>query len=535
MEALLTQLRELPRRLASLPPSVKFGAFAGLAVLAVIIAVTQLSGTSGAWEYAFTNLSAEDASEAAAHLKAAKVPFKLDAGGTALSVPASQVYDARLMLSAAGLPRGGGVGFEIFDRGDLGVSEFTQRVNLQRAIEGELSRTISRLAPVRSARVHVTLPEKGLYRDDDRKASAGVALTLQPGRTMTDKEIAGVRHLVSSAVTGLSPEQVTIVDGRGTVLAGDATPGGKAQTAERDMERSFERRIMDLLEPAVGPGAVVAKVSATYDSSEVETTNNAYDPEAAAVRSEHHTNEQSQMDGPGPAGVAGAAANQPLAGPTPGGGSSRGMNTREDETKNYEISKTTTHTITRGSRLKRLSVAVLLDAPDGKMRGEAELKRLESLAKGAVGFDAARGDQFQISSSPFNRAEQAEAEKTSIFDSPRIMRIAQLIGGVILLIIAALAISKMRALASGPPRNAALAGPAGVAMLRPGARVGELEAMMSPETRALPPSSTAALSGAPADPNLAVRERARDVARQDPARAAHLLKAWIDSDSEAKA
>jgi flagellar M-ring protein FliF len=234
--------------------------------------------------------------------------------------------------------------------------------------------------------------------------------------------------------------------------------------------------------------------------------------------------------------VAGAAANQPLAGPAPGGGSSRGLNTREDETKNYEISKTTTHTITRGSRLKRLSVAVLLDAtPDGKVRGEAELKRLESLAKGAVGFDAARGDQFQISSSPFNRAEQAEAEKTSILDSPRIMRIAQLVGGVILLVIAALAISKMRALASGPPRTAALAGPAGVAMLRPGARVGELEAMMSPETRALPPSSTPALPGASADPNVAVRERARDVARQDPARAAHLLKAWIDSDSEAKA
>jgi flagellar M-ring protein FliF len=265
----------------------------------------------------------------------------------------------------------------------------------------------------------------------------------------------------------------------------------------------------------------------------VETTNDAYDPEAAAVRSEHHTNEQSQLDGPGPAGVAGAAANQPLAGPTPGGGSSRGLNTREDETKNYEISKTTTHTITRGSRLKRLSVAVLLDAPDGKMRGEAELKRLESLAKGAVGFDAARGDQFQISSSPFNRAEQAEAEKTSIFDSPRIMRIAQLIGGVILLVIAALAISKMRALAA--PARTALTGPAGVAMLRPGARVGELEAMMSPETRALPPSSMPALPGAPVDPNLIVRERARDVARQDPARAAHLLKAWIDSDSEAKA
>ncbi|MEP6652756.1 MAG: flagellar M-ring protein FliF, partial [Myxococcales bacterium] len=119
MEPLFNQLRELPRRLASLPPSIKFGAFAGLAVLAVIMAVTQLGGNNGAWEYAFTNLSAEDSAEAAAHLKSAKIAFKIDAGGTALSVPASQVYDARLLLAAAGLPRGGGVGFEIFDRGDL--------------------------------------------------------------------------------------------------------------------------------------------------------------------------------------------------------------------------------------------------------------------------------------------------------------------------------------------------------------------------------------------------------------------------------
>ena len=532
MEPLLNQLKELPRRLASLPPSVKFGALAGLAVLAVIIAVSQLSGSSGAWEYAFTNMTAEDSAEAAAQLKAAKIPFKLDAGGTAVSVPASQVYDARLMLAAAGLPRGGGVGFEIFDRGDLGVSEFTQRVNLQRAIEGELSRTISRLAPVRTARVHITLPEKGLYRDEDRKASAGVALTLQPGRTMTDKEIAGVRHLVASAVTGLSAENVTLVDGHGTVLAGDDSPGAKAQSAERDAERTLERRITDLLEPAVGQGAVVAKVSATFDASEVETTNDAYDPEAAAVRSEHHTTEQNQQDSAGASGVAGAVANQPGAGAPGGGGSNRGVSNREDETKNYEISKTVTHTVTRGSRLKKLSVAVLIDAPAGKTRGDAEMKRLESLAKGAVGFDAARGDQFQISSQAFTKPAEAEESKLSLLDSPRIMRIAQLVGGVVLLIIAALAISKMRALASPQPALATQAG--SVAMLRPGARVGELEAMM--DQQALPASGGGgqAQLGPAADPNVMVRDRARAVAQNDPARAAHLLKAWIDSDSETR-
>ena len=222
---------------------------------------------------------------------------------------------SRLMLAAAGLPRGGGVGFEIFDRGDLGVSEFTQRVNLQRAIEGELARTISRLAPVRSARVHITLPEKGLYRDEDRKASAGVALTLQPGRAMSDKEIAGVRHLVASAVTGLSPEGVTIVDGRGTVLAGDYVAG--RQGADRRARHGADLRAAHHRSAGARPGRGRRGGQGQRRLStarEVETTNDAYDPEASAVRSEHKTTEQNQQDGPGPAGVAGAAANQPLAG-----------------------------------------------------------------------------------------------------------------------------------------------------------------------------------------------------------------------------
>jgi flagellar M-ring protein FliF len=525
MEPLFNQLKELPRRIGALPASVKFGALAGLAVLAVIVALGQLSGSSGAYEYAFTNLSSEDSAEAAAQLKAAKIPFKIDAAGGAISVPAGQVYDARLMLSAAGLPRGGGVGFEIFDRGDLGVSEFTQRVNLRRAIEGELGRTISRLASVKSARVHITLPEKGLYRDEDRKASAGVVLTLQPGRVMADKEIAGVRHLVAASVTGLSPDGVTIVDGRGTVLAGDTSPEARAAGEQRDAEHLFEQRIVDLLEPVVGAGAVVAKVTAAFDTSEIETTNDAFDPEASAVRSEHHSNEQNQQDTAAPGGVAGAAANQPPVGAATTAGGNRNQSTREDETKNYEISKTTTRTVTRGSRLKRLSVAVLLDAPGGKPRPDDELKRLEKLGKSAVGFDAARGDQFQISASPFTHLVEPPVPALSWLDSPRIMRIAQLMGGVLLLVIAALALSKMRALASSTPA---------VALLKPGSRVAELEAMMEPNAPNALPAMEGGGTVALADPHVAMRDRARELAKQDPARAAHLLKAWIGSDSEQK-
>jgi flagellar M-ring protein FliF len=533
LEPLLNQLRDLTRKFSALSSALRFAIFGAAALVLLVVVLTQLGGSSGSYEYAFTNLSAEDSSEAAAQLKAAKVPFRLEAGGTALAVPATQVYDARLMLAAMGLPRGGGVGFEIFDRGDLGVSEFTQRVNLRRAIEGELARTVGRLASVRSARVHITLPEKGLYRDDDHKAVAAVVLNLQPGRTMSDKELQGVRHLVASAVTGLNPDSVTVVDGRGTVLAGDASADTKIATQEHDMERSLEQRIIDLLEPAVGAGAVVAKVTAAFDNADVETTADAYDPDQTAVRSEHKSNEQTNQESPGPGGVAGAAANQPGAGVPGGGGTNRGMTQREEETRNFEITKTVTHTVARGPRLKRLSVAVLLDAPGGKPRVDADIKRLEELSKSAVGFDAKRGDQFQISSTAFTSKLGTDGDgiKEVWWTSPRAFRLGEILGGFVLFFLIALALMKMRGAGARGSQLSPMA--SSTALLKPGSKVAELEAAM--ERAALPPSSSSS-SGqqalASVDPAVQVRDRARELASTDPQRAAHIVRAWINVDNE---
>ena len=530
MEALFNQLRSLPQRFAALPSGLRFAIYGVGVVVGLIIVIGQFGNSAGHYEYAFTNMSAEDSAEAASQLKAAKVPFRLEAGGTALSVPASQVYDARLLLAAAGLPRGGGVGFEIFDRGDLGVSEFTQRVNLRRAIEGELGRTIGRLASVRSARVHITLPEKGLYRDDDRKASAAVVLNLQQGRTMADKELAGIRHLVSSAVTGLNPDQVTVVDGRGTVLAGESSADSKSATQQRDLERALEQRIIDLLEPVVGTSAVVAKVTATVDNTEVETTADTFDPDATAVRSEHKTAEQTNSEAAGAAGIAGAAANQPGAGVPGGGGANKGTTQREDETRNFEISKTVTHTVSRGARLKRLSVAVILATPDGKPRAEAEMVRLADLTKSAVGFDAKRGDQFQISSTAFTKNPAlAEGAKELWWASPRTMQLAQLAGGFVLLLLVAIAVLKMKG------RSGTSMGGYSTAMLKPGANVAEIEAAMAADRAMMAanrPAAVALPSGS--DPNAQVRDRARELAGTDPQRAAHLLRAWINADDEGK-
>jgi flagellar M-ring protein FliF len=520
MEPLLRGLRELPARFWALSGAIRFGVIGGLLVLAAVVVGAATFGSGAAYQYAFTNLTPEDSADSAALLKAQKIPFRMEAGGSALSVPTNQVHDARLLLAASGLPRGGGVGFELFDRGDLGASEFTQRVNLRRATEGELARTIGRLSEIRSARVHLTLPERGLFRDEDRKASAAVVLNLQPGRTMQERELAGVRHLVASAVAGLDPSTVTIVDGRGTVLSGDHSEGARLATQQREVESTLEQHIMELLEPAVGPGAVVAKVTASIDTSEVETTSDTYDADGAVVRSERKTNDLTTSDGANGGGVAGAAANQPLAPVAVGGaGTSRGQSTHEEEVRNYEIPKKVTHTVSRAPRIMRLSAAVLVDGVDGKPRAEAEIRRLSELAKHALGFDAQRGDRFDISSSPFAKTEQGSGP-TPLWARPEIVRVASAAGvAVLVLVVAGALLMRLGRRSSN----------ADFALLKPGASVAELEAVVGKS--GLGPTAAARLLG---DANASLRDRARELGKTDPAKAAHLLRAWIAADAEAK-
>jgi len=272
-------------------------------------------------------------------------------------------------------------------------------------------------------------------------------------------------------------------------------------------------------------------VTATFDTSDVETTADAYDPDGTAVRSEHKSNEQTNQESPGAAGVAGAAANQPGAGVPGGGGNSRGMTQREEETRNYEITKTVTHTVARGPRLKKLSVAVLLDAPGGKPRLDADMKRLEELSKSAVGFDAKRGDQFQISSTAFTNKVGGDTEgiKEMWWMSPRAFRLGEILGGFVLFFLVGAALMRMRR----PPPPAQLTALQSTALLKPGAKVAELEAAM--DRAALPPGPGAAAGQAALpgmDPAQQVRDRARELAQTDPQRAAHIVRAWINVDSE---
>ncbi len=529
MEPLIAQLTGLPKKL--LAASARTKALIGLALAAVVglgVVANTAAGGDG-YQYAFTGLSNEDGTEAGAVLKNAQIPYRLEAGGTALAVPASKVYDARLLLATAGLPHSSGTGFELFDRGDLGVSEFTQQINLRRATEGELARTISRLGGVRTARVHLTLPERGLFRDDKRTATAAVVINLQPGKMLGERELAGVRHLVASAVPNLNASAVTIVDGQGSVLGSEEGWGENAAGFQRKLERDLESRIIGILEPVVGAGQVVARVSATVDATEVNTVSDVFDPDSAVVKSERIASANQTQDNPGRGGVAGAASNQPLVAPQPTAGGAKGTSNTSDETRSYEVSKTTTHAIARAPRLTRLSVAVLLDGKDGKPRPEAEVARLGELARRAVGMDAKRGDQLDISSAVFTHADDAvvAAPVATAFEKWAVLGAAAL---GLLILLAGLAVFAFR-------KKAPAAEPS-MLKLKPGMKVSEIEAAAAaPATVNATPAAPVAAIPAPAeppkalpDPAVALREKARMIASTDPVRTAHLLRAWINGD-----
>ena len=525
MEPLLNQLRELPKALAGLPAGIKFVVFVAALAAVGVGAYNAVQGAE-AYQYAFTNLTPEDSAEAASTLKNAGVPFRLEAGGSALAVPAAKVYDARLLLAGAGLPRGGGVGFEIFDRGDLGVSEFTQKVNLRRATEGELARTISKLAQVRTARVHLTMTEKGLFRDQDKGASAAVVVNLQPGRTLGEKEIAGICHLVAAAVPGLSSEGVTVVDGRGEVLSSEGG-WGQAMGYQKKLEHDLERRVVDLLEQAVGPGAVVARITAAMDANEVQTSAEVVDPDTTALRSERRVAQSAQGAAPGGnGGLAGAAANQPLApaAPAVAQGARGSASTLEDNIRNFDVSKTTTTTVARIPRLQRISVAVLVDGVNGQPRPQAELDKLGELARRAVGYDQARGDEFDITSAPFTKSEEPAAQAAPPAPAGRPWWLWPAVGGGVLLLLLVGFLALRRSPGSRSQAQADLA------LLTPGASVAMIEAALAREAAQLP--ATAQPRAALVDPAQSLRDRARELATKDPTRAAHILRAWMAQEQQ---
>ncbi len=368
----------------------------------------------------YTNLNSQDMGSILTLLDKQGVRYQVDQEKRVISVPATSVLDIRLKLAAEGLPRFGGVGFELFDKSGFGMSEFEQRINYQRALEGELARTVGGIREVESARVHLVLPEKSLFNDSQQAASASVILKLGGSGGLNQSKVNAITHIVASAVEGLEASDVSVMDTAGNLLSegrGDPAFTASSQIFEQklQMERSLEKRISDLLTPVVGLGKAIVHVTANIDFTKMESTDEVIDPTKTAVVSESRTNAKKSASASGAGGAAGAAANQ--AGGA-GGGAGGGEGSTSDEGSeqiSYQVSKTIRHLVSPIGALKSLSVAVLVDgayttAKDGKKayaaRTPEELKKFEDLVKSAIGFSTDRGDQIKIENLAFQTPEE---------------------------------------------------------------------------------------------------------------------------------
>ncbi len=414
----------------SVPKRLMIGGAALISLIAFAVLIAVANKTD--YRPLFANLSAEDSGEMVKKLKELKVPYQISEDGKALLVPAEKVHELRLTMASDGLPQGGGVGFEIFDRKNFGMTEFVQKLNYQRALQGELSRTIGQLTGVESARVHLAIPEKSLFKESEKPPTASVVLKMRSNRTLSESEMQGVVHLVAASVEGMDPENVSVMDSRGKMLskrsAGDATD--KLATVRQETQRQFERteedKLQTLLDKVVGTGKSVARVSANFDFKQVEKYEERYDPETAAVRSEQRSEEKGGLTtlASGAPGVQSNLRGGP-AGATTGGGS------KTDETLNYEVSRSTARTIEPVGSLSKVSVAVLVDGkyelppgakpgaqPKYQPRSPDELQKIEALVKSAVGFNAERGDQVTVANIPFQDSGLSEEEPAPWYEAP---------------------------------------------------------------------------------------------------------------------
>jgi flagellar M-ring protein FliF len=489
----------------------------------------------GRRDYVFTSLSPGDSAACAEALTAAGIPFSVEADGAAIAVPHDKVHTARLLLAGQGLPRGAGVGFELFDKGDLGVSEFTQRVNLQRAIEGEMARTIQSLGPVREARVHITLPKKGLFRDEDKGGAAAVMVRLHPGRVLDEGAIAGIRHLVASAVPGLPARAVTIVDEGGTLLGEQGGESGLIGY-QKKLERTLQERVLAVLEPALGKDSVVARVTAEVDDAEEGATISVYDPDGAVLRSERTRNDE-RNDRNGQGGVAaGAVANSVTNEPGMLPPDERqSQSSRAEFSRTFEITNTVTTRSTRSPRLKRLSVAVVINE-GSTPRTPAEVTRYAELTRKAVGFDEDRGDQLEVTSVPFLQPV-ATPPPTSTEEGILALRTPMLVGlAVLALLVAALSAAIV---VQGRRHKAALAARADEEAKKVALAAADEASRLALGEGGVTVSigEVAAAAPLPLPPSLpdTPQARAMALALADPRRAAAILESWLEQDQEQKA
>jgi len=389
------------------------------------------------YQVLFSNLSQEDAGEMTNKLKEKKIPFQLTSSGTTLLVPRDRVYDLRLSLAAEGLPKGGGVGFEVFDRTNLGTTDFVQKLNYQRALQGELSRTIKQIREVEQARVHIVTPKESLFVEEQRKPTASVFVKTRSGMSLGVSQVEGIVHLVASAVEGLEPGYITVLDTSGKILSkrNDTTLVGQLTTTQleyqRNIEEGLKKKAQGMLEEVLGPNKAIARVSTEIDFQQIDITEERYDPNTV-LRSEQKNTERSSATS-GASLLSSEAKKEPVADtktprtrpnvpPEPSAkvpvGPSAPLNAnsseRQHEIRNYEVSRINKHIKNPVGKVVKVSAAVIVDGAykevadaKGKKekqyvpRSQEEMKNLENIVKKAIGYDEERGDQVEVIHMPF--------------------------------------------------------------------------------------------------------------------------------------
>ncbi|MFC0141581.1 flagellar basal-body MS-ring/collar protein FliF [Erwinia mallotivora] len=425
---------------------------AAAAAIAIVIAMV-LWARQPDYRVLYNNLSDEDGGAIITQLTQMNIPYQFDDKSGAITVPAEKVYELRLRLAQQGLPKGGAVGFELLDQEKFGISQFSEQVNYQRALEGELSRTIETLGPVKNVRVHLAMPKPTLFVREQKSPTASVTLNLQPGRALDPGQVSAIVHMVSSSVAGLPPGNVTVVDQAGHLLTQSDNAGRDLNDAQlkyaTDVENRYQQRIEAILNPIVGNGNVHAQVTAQIDFNSREQTDEKYqpnsDPANQAIRS-RQTNSSEQIGGQYPGGVPGALSNQPAPansapvttpnnnnnqanGNNANGNNANGntannnanqnnsskstvpSNTSNANTTNYEVDRTILHTKMNVGEVQRLSVAVVVnykaDAAGKPIAlSDAQIKQIENLTREAMGYSEKRGDSLNVVNSQFNETAE---------------------------------------------------------------------------------------------------------------------------------
>ncbi|MDH4416123.1 flagellar basal body M-ring protein FliF [Acidovorax sp. HMWF029] len=544
------------QRLSALDRAQRMRLGVGVALLVAAAVAAIVMGRQPDYRVLFANLNDKDGGAIVAQLSQMNVPYKHAEGGGAILIPADRVHDVRLRLATQGLPKGSVAGFELMESSKFGMTQFQERLNFQRGLEGELTRSIQALSSVQGARVHLALPNQNGFFREQQKPSASVLVSLHPGRILDRAQLAGIVHLVASSVPELAPSAVSVLDDTGKLLSqtADNAAGAEVNAQQllyvQQLEQQYTRRIMDILEPVVGRDNVKAQVTAEVDFTQTESTSEQFrpnqTPDSSAIRSQQVLESRGSSSKTA-TGVPGAVANQPPApsaapingaNPAPNAGGQQGteeQTNKRESTTNYEVDKTVR--VTRGSTgaVKRLSAAVVVNYQSGEEKGKPitkaltpeQIEQMTALVRETIGFNKDRGDSVNLMNTPF-QVTVAPSTDVPLWKQPEVIDLAKTfawpVGAVLFAALVLLGLVRPALKAPAPAKATSAAPVAG----------GQLDALEAetPERPALPAPSKKD-EAVPATPEQLRLEDARVLAKENPVAVANILKTWLNGGDPA--